>query len=461
MEDSELAKRERHIYAELPVSKAVATMIVPTIISQVVTVVYNLADTWYVGLTRNAAAVAAVSLCLPVYNIMTAIANLFGIGGSGVITRAIGTGHHHRAKRAFVLSVYGALAATILYSLLLGVAARPFLLCIGGNAENIDFAVKYVLVTIVIGGIPTVLSAVFAHLIRSTGQAKTASFGITLGAVLNIVLDPLFMFVILPKGNEVVGAAIATALSNVASAAYFLCYILRHREVPIFRFLPESRKNLGVTAKDILKSGIPSFFLLAAGQISNLFLNGMIADIGVSSSAAVAGIGVVRKIDSLAYAVNQGITQGMLPIVAYCYASHRITRMKKVVAFSSVCTVLFSVACSVCSYVFAPHLIAFFINDADTIFYGTAFLRVLCIAVAIYPLLFVIIAVFQAVGEGGKPFFLSLLHKGSVDILLFFLVRRLFGVEYIVWVSPVMAAIALTTGIVLIRRLFRQLRYQT
>ena len=211
-----------------------------------------------------------------------------------------------------------------------------------------------------------------------------------------------------------------------------------------------------ITTLDIMKSGIPSFFLLAAGQISNFFLNGMIADMG--ASAAVAGIGVVRKIDSLAYAVNQGITQGMLPIVAYCYASKRTSRMKSVVAFSSVCTLSFSLLCSIVSYIFAPQLIRFFINDANTIAYGSSFLRVLCIAVSIYPILFVIIAVFQAVGEGGEPFFLSLLHKGSLDIVLFFVIRKLFGLEYILWASPVMAAVALMAGIVMVSKLFRRLQ---
>lgn len=206
---------------------------------------------------------------------------------------------------------------------------------------------------------------------------------------------------------------------------------------------------------DIMKSGIPSFFLLAAGQISNLFLNSMIADMG--ASAAVAGVGVVRKIDSLAYAINQGITQGMLPIVAYCYSSHRIHRMKAVVSFSAMLTVVFSLSCSIYSYIFAPELIELFIRDADTIDYGAKFLRVLCIAVAIYPLLFVIIAVFQAVGEGIKPFALSLLHKGSLDIVLFFVVRKVFGLEYILWVTPIMSTVALTVGIVLILRLFQSL----
>ncbi len=450
-----IAFREKMIYADMPVPKAVATMVIPTIISQIVTVIYNLADTWYVGLTENAAAVAAISLCLPVYNIMTAIANLFGIGGCAVITRAVGEGHTHRARRAFVLSVRGALIVTFAYCVLLGLVARPFLFAIGGDDESIDIAVRYTMITMVIGGIPTVLSAVFAHLIRCTGRSKVASFGVALGAILNIVLDPLFMFVLLPNGNEAIGAAVATTISNTVAMLYFIVYLISHREVSVFRFTLENHKNIPITTWDIIKSGIPAFFLLAAGQISNFFLNGMISDMG--ASAAVAGIGVVRKIDSLAYAVNQGITQGMLPIVAYCYSSRLFKRMRSVVKFSAMITVMFSLICSICSYVFAPQLIRIFIRDNDTVLYGTKFLRVLCIAVAVYPLLFVIIAVFQAVGEGIKPFLLSLLHKGSLDIVLFFVIRKHFGLEYILWASPVMATVALIVGVVFVIKLFKSI----
>ena len=454
-EESALAARERQIFAEYPVPRAVAAMVVPTILSQIVTVIYNLADTWYVGLTGNAAAVAAISLCLPVYNILTAIGNLFGVGGASVMARLLGAGEAKKARNAFALSVRGCLGAAAAYGLLLLAFARPFLLRIGGDGESIGYAVRYTQVTMVIGGVPTVLSAVLAQLIRSTGRSKAASFGITLGAVLNIVLDPVFMFVLLPPGREVLGAAVATAVSNAAAMLYFLLYIRRSGE-RIFCFVPEKDGSLRKIRRDVLRCGVPSFVLLAAGQVSNFFLNGMIADMG--ASAAVAGIGVVRKIDSLAYAVNQGVTQGMLPIVAYCYASRRFSRMKAVTAFSALCTVSFSLLCSVCSYVFALQLVGFFIRDADTIYYGAAFLRVLCIAVAVYPLLFVIIAVFQAVGQSVKPFILSLLHKGSLDIVLFFLLRRTLGPEYILWASPVMAAVALLTGLVMIAGLFRSLR---
>lgn len=128
---------------------------------------------------------------------------------------------------------------------------------------------------------------------------------------------------------------------------------------------------------------------------------------------------------------------------------------KAVAGFSAVCTLAFSLLCSIGSYVFARRLIGFFIKDAATISYGMEFLRVLCIAVSIYPLLFIIIAVFQAVGQHIKPFVLSLLHKGSLDIVLFFLIRKIFGPESVLWASPVMEAVALTMGIIWILRWFR------
>ena len=288
-----------------------------------------------------------------------------------------------------------------------------------------------------------------------------------------MVLDPLFMFVLLPRGNEVMGAALATTISNADSAVFFLLWLARHKENEVLRFravrthtvpsqksaadtksVPVSNavQHPGRVLGNIMKCGITSFCLVGAAMFSNCFLNGMLAEMG--SSSAVAGIGITRKLDSVAYAVNQGITQGMLPIVSYCYASGRIGRMKNVVGFSAACTMSFSVIWCLISWFFASELISIFIRDADTIFYGAKFLRVLCISVAIYPLNFVIITVFQAVGDSIKPFFLSLLHKGSVDIVLYFVIRAIWGLDYILWASPVMDAIAVVTAVVLYRQRF-------
>lgn len=442
--------KEQIIFSQYPISKAVATMAVPTIISQLITVVYNLADTWFVGLSENAAAVAAISLCLPVYNMMTAFSNLFGIGGASVLARALGAQNKEWAQKAFFTAVFSALCAAIGYSLILVAAARPLLMRIGGDADSIGYAMTYTWITVIIGGVPTILSSTLAHLIRATGRSKLSSYGITLGAVLNMVLDPLFMFVLLPRGCEVTGAAIATALSNVVSVLFFLVFILRYNDDSVLTF--QRPKEGAPVMKNIVKCGMPSFSLTGAAMFSNCFLNGMIAAMG--SSAAVAGIGITRKIDSVAYAVNQGITQGMLPIVSYCYSAKQHDRMKKVIGFSAICTMSFSAFWSLFSWLFAPDLIGLFIRDADTVFYGAKFLRVLCIAVAIYPLMFVIITVFQAVGDSVKPFVLSLLHKGSLDIVLFFVIRAFFGVEHILWAAVIMDTAALVVSVILYKKRF-------
>lgn len=441
-------REDRTIFTTMPVPRAVAFMVLPAIISQIIHVVYNLADTWFVGLTENANAVAAISLCLTLYNILTALSNLFGIGGASVIARYIGYGNRNRARRGFSVAVWGSVAVTAVYCLLLLFFQRPLLMMIGGDDGDIGYAVSYCFVTIVLGGIPTVLAATLSNLIRATGDSRRAAAGMTLGAVLNILLDPLFMFVLLPEGQEVLGAAIATALSNVISLVYFLWILRRPAEDAVsswdVRLLKGSLPVLG----DILRCGLAGFTMVALAMISNGFLFNMIAEYG--SGAAVAGLGIVRKIDSLAYAVNQGITQGMLPLVAYSYAAADRERMKKIIGFSTVCTVCFSLLCAVVSFVLAPQLIHIFIRDAETIRYGADFLRICCIAIPIYSVTFVIIAVFQAAGQSLAPFILSVLHKGSVDILLLFLIRALFGVRYVLWASPVMETIALIVAVILL-----------
>lgn len=442
---------EKKIFEDYSVIKAVSIMAIPTIISQVITVIYNLADTWYVGLTKSAVSVAAISLCLPVYNIMTALANLFGIGGASVIARKLGQGEEKLAKKAYSVSLRWAILIALIYSFFMLVFGKRFLLLIGADSENISYAMSYTIITIVIGGLPTILSAVFAHLIRSTGKSKIASFGITIGAILNMVLDPLFMFVILPKGNEVIGAAIATALSNYVSLLFFIIYVNKNKN-SIFEWKIDKEKINKDILIDIVKCGLPSFLLLGAAQVSNFFLNGLLSEMGASS--AVAGMGVVRKIDSLAYSVNQGITQGMLPIVSYCFAQKKYKRMKSVISLSTLFTIFFSLICSISAIIFSKELVRFFIDDEATIVYGARFLKIMSCSVAIYPLTFVIIAVFQATGESIKPFVLSLLHKGSLDIVLFFVIKKAIGLDYIMWASPIMEVITLIIAITLFIKWF-------
>lgn len=450
---ADVPKSKSEVFENSSVFKAVMTMVIPTVISQVINVIYNLADTWFVGRTGDPDAVAAVSICMPVYLIMTAVSNLFGIGGASVIGRAQGMGDTPKARQAFATAFWcsGILAAG--YSLLILVIHPKLLWLIGGNADNIELASGYMLITIVLGGIPTILAAATAHLIRATGHSQAASIGMTTGALLNILLDPLLMFVIFPKGHEVLGAAVATAASNLVSFLFFIIYILKHRDNGIIDIRPVHVCRENAIIWEEAKCGAPSFLMLSVAMCSNFVLNPTVATLG---SHAMAGLGITRKLDGLAHGVNQGVTQGMLPLVAYCYSAGQKKRMRDVVLLSTAITFTFSLTSTILSRVFAQELISFFIREPATIEMGASFLRILSSAVPVYSITFVIIAVFQAMGRTREPFLLSILHKGTIDILFIRFIFHRWGAQYAPLGNVLSECITLVLALILFVRVCRK-----
>ena len=193
-------------------------MVVPSIISQIIHVVYNLADTWFVGLTGNPDAIAAVSLCLPLYNILTGLSNLFGVGGASVIARAVGYEDYEKEKRAFSIAFWAAGFFACLYSLFLFLTSGAVLRMIGADPGDLGFSTQYYMVTIVAGGVPTVLAATLSNLIRATGESRCAAKGMTIGALGNIVLDPITV----NHTFNFAGDAHAQILSSVFQARLFV-----------------------------------------------------------------------------------------------------------------------------------------------------------------------------------------------------------------------------------------------
>ena len=266
------------------------------------------------------------------------------------------------------------------------------------------------------------------------------------------------MFVLLPPGQELVGAAVATAIANTISLVYFVLCLRHGWHRGVYAVHPRWLKGQGRTVGEVFRSGLPSFLMVALNSVSNSFLNASIGAYG--SSAALSGLGIVRKIDGLAYSVNQGITQGMLPIVAYCYTDGRWRRMRSVITLAAASTILFSLTCTLVSQLWAEPLVAFFLNEPHTVAYGAAILRILSLALPIYSGTFVIIAAFQAVGRTREPFGLCLLRRGSVDVLLQFAIRALGGGIQVVWATPITESFGLALGLVLLRRFWGTLKAQ-
>lgn len=204
---NEINKNE--LFAHVPVPKALAAMAVPTIISQMVNLIYNMVDGFFIGRTGNSYMMAATSLILTLTMLHVALANLFGVGGGSLVARLMGVGKEGKARRVSALCVYGAAAAALLYALLVALFLNPILRFLGASDATIGYARSYTIIVIIVGSLPALLSLVLSHLLRNAGYASKASFGLSMGGVLNVALDPLFMFVLFPAGYEVEGAAAA------------------------------------------------------------------------------------------------------------------------------------------------------------------------------------------------------------------------------------------------------------
>ena len=443
------------LFEYTPIPVAVMTLAVPTIITQLINIIYNFADTWYVGRTGNAAMVAALSVCMPIFVLLAAVANLFGIGGASVISRALGRKDPQHARKTFAFCFYAGLAASLVYAALILFLRARLIPVIGGDDASYPYIYDYMFWTMIIGAVPTVGNVLCGHLVRSVGAAKEAGFGMSMGGVLNIILDPLFMFVILPPGNEVTGAAIATCLSNTAAFVYFLIYLYRHRNHPVLTMSPADFSVQNGIPGGVISIGVPAALATMMAMLSNIAANALFSEYG---SAAVAGMGVAKKINMLAFNTTMGLTQGVLPLLGYSFGAGNYRRLKQSILFTGIVGLGFNLLCTLMFRTFAPALVAFFIAEQASVEFGSAFLRVIALATPLASLCYLTNTVFQASGRRFSSFILSILRKGCMDIPLMFLFKSVIGMYGIVWATPTAEVGSLVVAGVLIMLMVRDVR---
>ncbi|MBR3296348.1 MAG: polysaccharide biosynthesis C-terminal domain-containing protein, partial [Firmicutes bacterium] len=325
MDKEAAARRQKDIFENYPVPKAVMSMAVPTVISQLIILIYNMADTWFIGLTNDPYKVAGCSIVMPLFMLSIIISNLFGTGGGTLVSRLLGVKDNDEAKKVSAYSLWMTLAITVVYSLTCLLAMEPILRFLGASDNIIGYSRQYTFFVIVVGGIPTILSSCMATIIRSVGSSKEASFGLSMGGLINIALDPLFMFVILPPGQQVMGAAIATCLSNCCAFAYYVVIYSRLAkaglvDVDIRRGLP--RKD---SVRKVFAVGVPAALAALLFDILNMTMNKLASGHG---DLQLAAIGIVLKVERLPLNIGIGISLGMVPLVAYNFSSGNHKRMK-------------------------------------------------------------------------------------------------------------------------------------
>lgn len=422
--------KNKDIFETLPVPKALREMAVPTVFGQIIILIYNLADTFFVGRTNDPYMVAGASLILPVFNICLSLAGLTGVGGGALISRLLGENREKEARKVSSFSFYLSILITGLFSLGMFAFTKPILNVLGASSNTYLYARQYSFCVIVLGGIPTVLSNVMSNLLRSAGFSKEAGIGITAGGLINIALDPLFMFAIMPKGDEILGVGIATLLSNCLSCAYFFMTVYRTRRQSPITFSIKAGMPEKKSIRSIFNVGVPSAVTTLLFDIDYVIIDKLMASYG---DLALASVGIVLKAERLPLNVGIGICQGMMPLVAYNYSSNNHQRMRAIIHHSIKVGMIIG-ALSVLLYeLFARQIMQVFIRDAQTVALGTDFLRIRVLATPLMFMSFFTVFVFQGFGEGNTSLFLGVMRWMALNIPMLFLLNAIFGMYGIVW----------------------------
>lgn len=458
VEENSLSEKTDKIilFEQTPIPKAVAKLAVPTILSSLVMVLYNLADTYFVGMCNDPIQNAAVTLAAPVLLAFNAVNNLFGVGSSSMMSRALGRKDYDTVYKSSALGFYCAIISGALFALACFVFNAPLLRMLGANAETMAATGEYLKWTSIYGAVPAILNVVMAYMVRAEGSALHASIGTMSGCFLNIILDPVF---ILPWGLNMgaEGAGLATFLSNCVACIYFFVLLYKKRKST---FVCVNPKRLSLDKNiicGICAVGIPASIQNLLNVTGMTILNNFTSSFGAD---AVAAMGITQKINMVPMNIAMGISQGIMPLISYSYSGGNHKRMKGTLMFAARASLGFITVVAVFYYLSSTQLTEMFMSNEAIISYGTKFLRGFCLGLPFLCMDFMAVGVFQAVGMGREALIFAIMRKIILEIPALYLLNYLlplYGLAYAQFVAEVVLAAA---AVIVLARLFQKIEQQ-
>ena len=420
-------KLRQELFESASIPKAFFTLTIPAALGKVIMLLYNIADTWFIASTGNADLVAGVSLCSPVFMLMVAIGDIFGVGGSSMISRLFGKGETQQAGRASAFCFYGALSGGVLASVVLLLFEGPILRLLGADDAIVPYAADYYRY-IALGAPLTVTCIVPLNLLRSEGMARQSMLGSALGSVVNIILDPIFIFT-LDMGAA--GAAIATVLGNAASMALYLFFILRKAQV-----LSVSPVRLAKGRREIA----PVFSIGIPASLNNLMQSFGVAVFNryllLYGPDKIAAAGIASKISMIAAILVVAFAFGALPLVGYAYGKGDRQKLKEIIRFFLLFQLCLSTTAALVLGIFSRPLVAAFMEEPAILTAGTAILRRQLLGMPFISVVLVCTIIFQASGKSGPALALSLSRQGAVYLIVIVIANALAGYGGVIAAQP-------------------------
>lgn len=437
------------VFSSMPVPKAVMKNALPAMAAMLMVLVYNLADTFFIGQTHNALLVAAVSLATPVYLIFMSIGTLFGIGGTSVISRALGEGKKEKARKSCAFCFWGCVFVGILLVAFILIFIDPILNLIGASADTYEYAKSYLSI-IVFAGPFVLISNCYGNVIRTEGESGKAMLGLLLGNLVNVILDPIF---ILALGLDIKGAAIATVIGNIVGAGFYISYFLKGKSMLSIR-LKDFTVKQGIAAS-VLAIGVPAALGDALMSVSHIISNSQMAHYG---DMAVAGMGVAMKVITITGMICMGLGQGVQPILGYCVGAKTWKRFKEVFKFTIIFALILGTVLAAICYVFTNQIVSAFLTDQTAFSYAVQFARILLSTSFLFGVFYVLVNALQAMGAATPALLISMSRQGIIFIPALFILQAVVGMTGLVWAQPVTDVLSILIAAILFRKTMKKMQ---
>ncbi|MCI8949758.1 MAG: MATE family efflux transporter [Lachnospiraceae bacterium] len=424
------------VFEEKNLSKAIMRVGLPAMLGQLTTLIYNIADTFFISLTKEPAMIAAVTLCTPLLLIIMSIASIFGMGGSSVIARLLGEEKKEESGTTMNFCTYAMVIAGII-TLALGLAFLQLLAKLSGaDADNITYTCNY-LKWIFIGAPFIMLANGFVHLFRSVGLIKESTIGLVLGNLINMIFDYVFIAIL---GWGTAGAALATSLGFVCATIYYIICMFRE-ERKKNQLVPLTPKRFSPNAaiiRNVVSIGIPGALITVLMSVSNIVLNNYISIYG---SDAVASYGIAYKLDMVPILLSVGLSQGVAPLVGYCYGGNKKKRMSDIMKYTILYGVFMGAIFTAVFILFGKQLAAIFLQNNLLIEQTGDFLKILCLSAPMLGVINMMTSYFQALGKAVKSLTITVLRNAVLFIPGVIILNYFWKLNGVIAALPVVEAI--------------------
>ncbi len=419
-----------------PVPKAIAHMAIPMILGMIVNMIYNITDAYFIGKLGNTPMLASMTLALPFTTILMALGELFGTGGSTYISRLLGENQMDQVKRASSVTFYLSIISSVLFMIFSLFTLSPILNVLGASGESLIHTRAFILVYIV--GSPFVIANfTLAQMVRGEGAATESMVGMIVSVLVNIILDPIFIFLL---HLDVMGASVATIIGNVCAVIYYAYYLSHKSQMQSLSFndfLPTAE-----TLSNIFKIGLSSFLLSGFLIVSSLMFNHYAVMYG---DQVVAAFGVANRICQISDFIGMGLYMGIVPLIAYAYASNNTERLSKILRTTAVLLVGITLSIAILLFIFKTPILKAFTSDATVVEVGILILSALLVSTIFAGISGLLTSMFQAFGKGVQSNVMSV-SRGIALIPIIIAGNFLFQLDGVIWSMTASEICACTIG---------------